>query len=138
MSGAPLVYDEQGRALCTATTRGGARCTGPAMRGQRVCRMHGGASGQARASAQARLAQMVEPALGTILRVLASPTASDHAKLRAAENVLDRGGFPRRAEVSTDAGEARAELIERILTFREQAAPAELGQLTATETEATS
>lgn len=108
------------------------------MQGQRVCRMHGGASGQARANAQARLARMVEPALATLAKVLVSPTASDHAKLRAAENVLDRGGLPRRTEVSTDAGAARAELVERILAFREQAAPAELGELTATETEATS
>jgi hypothetical protein len=43
---------------CSAFSKStGERCKGPAMRGSRVCRLHGGASPQARAAAARRLAE---------------------------------------------------------------------------------
>lgn len=48
--------DKQGRLLCTANRKSGGLCTGPRVKGHRVCRMHGAGSPQARAKAAGRLA----------------------------------------------------------------------------------
>ena len=47
-------------ARCAAHRRDGAPCGQPAMRGQRVCKMHGGKKAQARANGEARYALEVE------------------------------------------------------------------------------
>ena len=43
---------------CTATTSQGNRCKSPAMRGQQVCRMHGGMAPQNLAAAERRIAEL--------------------------------------------------------------------------------
>lgn len=99
--------------LCTKHRTNGEPCRAPAMAGQQVCQAHGGSSPQARAAARLRIAQLVEPAIGTLARIMVDKDASAMARLRAAENVLDRGGYGRGAEVPPD--EAR-EMLYQLLT----------------------
>lgn len=53
----PHAVDGLGRRLCGARTRSGGPCKQPAMVGQARCRMHGGASQQARTAAARRVAE---------------------------------------------------------------------------------
>lgn len=98
--------------LCTAQRSDGERCKGPAMRGQRVCFTHGGGTPGGRAAGARRLATLIDPALDAIYRILTSPKSKDADVLRAAENVFDRAGLPRRNEVGLD--DMRATLLERL------------------------
>jgi hypothetical protein len=57
-SGSPHAINRDGHARqCKARTRSGARCRSFAVEGMTVCRMHGGASPQARAAASRRRAE---------------------------------------------------------------------------------
>lgn len=116
--------DEQ---RCTHLTMGGARCTQRRETGSTACRYHGGAEERRRKQAL-RLADLVEPAVATLARVMTSTTARDSDKIRAAENVLDRTGFPRRAEVQAD--DAREMLLARLLALRDAHTPAPQAPLT--------
>jgi hypothetical protein len=62
------------------------------MRGQNVCKMHGGKSPQALRSAQERLAALVDPALSALSR-LVDQADSEVVQLAAIKDVLDRAGF---------------------------------------------
>lgn len=114
----PEVRDpETGARRCTAHNRFGERCKNAPIRGSNVCRTHGGASPQVKRKAALRLATLVEPAVATLARIMTDTSAKNSDRLRAAENILDRGGVPRR----TDAGDpaaARALLIDRLTALR--------------------
>ena len=81
---------------CTAHNRAGAPCGKFAMRGQAVCRAHGGASPQARAKA----AEMVElaalrlrnlaPRAVAELEALVTGADSEQVRLQAANSLVDR------------------------------------------------
>jgi hypothetical protein len=69
------------------------------------CRLHGGSSPVAeRNHARLRLIELVGPALSTLARVMVDEHAPAAARVRAAEAVLDRTGYPRRTEISVDEG----------------------------------
>ena len=110
-----------------------ARCLNRPIPGGTVCRFHGGAAPQVVRSAKLRLAELVDPAIVNLARILAGDAAAwqllepptetrsgvwkqvgiDHAdKIRAAEAILDRTGHPRRTEL--DVAGARERLIDRI------------------------
>lgn len=89
----------QCRARSKAT---GEQCKNSAIPGATVCRYHGGGAPQVQRRAAMRLASLVEPALVTVARIMLDPTARDADRLRAAENVLDRSGVSRKAEVITN------------------------------------
>lgn len=111
-----LTFD--GKPRCTARSKQAKRrCARAATPGTTVCKNHGSAAPQVRAAAQLRLASLVDPAIATFANVMKDKSASESDKLRAAENVMDRAGFPRRAEV--DDGTARALLVARLLAMRE-------------------
>lgn len=133
------VWDpELGRRRCTANSKQrGERCRNRPVPGGYTCRFHGSATRAAKRAAQLRLAELVDPAVVVLAQTIAGPDAKwqelepgngkrpgvwkrvgiDRAdKLRAAENVLDRAGHPRRTEVDTEAGRAR--LLERIRELR--------------------
>jgi hypothetical protein len=76
---------------CTATSRGGSRCKRSPIPGGTVCRMHGGAAPQVQASAAARLAALVDPAIGTLGKSLKSD--NERVALAAAQDVLNRNGL---------------------------------------------
>jgi hypothetical protein len=119
--GKPVRVDSTGRLLCTAKRRGTDQlCNGLAMRGQRVCRVHGGSAPRAKAKAKLRLAELIDPAIATLAREMTNiATGTPNSRLRAAENVLDRGGLPRRAEVGTE--DSRALLLTRLIAMRAEA-----------------
>lgn len=112
----PFRYDQQNRLLCTAMSRrSGELCKAPAMKGQRVCRVHGGASSQARRKAKLRLMELVDPAIATLAREMTQADKSAD-KQRAANSILDRAGFGRQQQVEVD--DARALLLQQILKAR--------------------
>lgn len=107
-----LRRDAQGRALCSARKRGSQDlCNSPAMTGQTKCRMHGGASPQARNKARLRLMELVDPAVAQLARIMTTAD-KDSDKLRAVENILDRAGYGRSATVEVD--DKRAMILEQI------------------------
>ena len=110
-------YNAQGQLLCHVTARGtGQPCRGIAMRGQKVCRIHGGSSPQAKAAAKRRLLELVEPA---IARLAEEVDGADMSKdrLKAAEMILDRTGFGKEMKVEFD--DVRDLLVERLRALKE-------------------
>lgn len=110
-------YRADGVLLCSASRSHGGLCNAPAVKGTTVCRVHGGMAPQVQRKARLRLLDMIDPALATIAREMVNPNASPQARLRAAENVLDRAGFPRHLETGTD--EAKALLVQRLIQLRQ-------------------
>lgn len=88
------------------------QCGQLAMTGQRVCRMHGGNTAQAKRKAQLRMAELLDPATATVARIMANPQEKAADRLRAAENVFDRAGLPRGVEVNAE--DAREVLRRRL------------------------
>jgi hypothetical protein len=83
--------DDAGRRLCSATTRKGLPCKGPAIQGGLVCRMHGGAAPQVKEAARrVTLERLVGPALVQLGHLIADPDVSDAVRLGAIRDVLDR------------------------------------------------
>lgn len=84
--------------------------------GTGACRNHGGATPSARAAARLRLDELVGPAIATLARIIADPDVPASIRLRAAQDVLDRSGYPRRVDVDVDA--AREQLVDRIVALQ--------------------
>lgn len=85
---------------CGRRTRSGGSCQNAAIRGGRVCRMHGGASPRAREAAARRLAALVDPALQVLAQLL-EHADSDATKLAACKLVLDYAGLKAIEHVET-------------------------------------
>lgn len=117
--------DEYGRLLCHATARNGEPCNGAAVTGMKVCRMHGGSSPQARNRAKLRLAELVDPAIGTLARVMTNSDGQSTPgdRLRAANSILDRAGHGRMTKV--EAVDARELLTQRLLEMQAASASEE-------------
>ena len=74
---------------CTARSKtSGSRCRRPAIRGGTVCRFHGGAAPQVIKKAQERLAELVDPALTRLAKLVDGDNPS--VALGAVKDVLDR------------------------------------------------
>lgn len=72
-----------------------------------------------RRKARLRLAELVDPSIAVLGRIIASEHEKTSDRLRAAENVLDRSGYPRSANIEVD--DARELLRERLAKLREEA-----------------
>ena len=72
------------------------------MRGQRVCRMHGGSSPQALVSAEERLRALEHPAISSLARLI-DHADTDAVKLAAARYLLEVLGH--KAGVQVQAGQ---------------------------------
>lgn len=107
--------DSQNRRLCHARRRDGELCKSPAVVGMRVCRVHGGSSQRAKNSARMRLTELVAPAIATLAREMAQADKSADRQ-RAANSILDRGGFGRQQKV--DVTDAKELLVQRILDMK--------------------
>jgi hypothetical protein len=60
------------------------------MRGQRVCRFHGGASKASRSAAQRRLLEAADPLVAELIRIALDKKSDDDRKLRAIMDALNR------------------------------------------------
>ncbi len=90
---------KESRRCSARSTRHGGRCRKAAMRGQRVCRNHGGASPQALRTAEARLEAAKFEAAEVDLATMRQ-RRNPELRFRAARDVLDRTGV-RRADCYT-------------------------------------
>ena len=104
--------DEMGQRRCTAKAKTtGNRCKRRPIAGGNVCAMHGGKAPQVQRAARLRLAELVDPAVVILGRAMAQ-SDTWAVRVRAAEAVLDRAGYPRRHEIDVD--DAREHLTDRI------------------------
>lgn len=115
--------DAQGRLLCTGRRRNGKPCRAPAVTGQTTCRLHGGASPQAKRAARDRLADEADPSIARLVHERDhAPAAAD--RIRAANSLLDRAGLSRRQAIDVSSttyvsiGDARRELVQKLLELR--------------------
>lgn len=107
---------------CSAASKQtGNRCKNYAIRGGTVCKFHGGGSAVVRRKAALRLAALVDPAIATLGREMVKAEKSSD-RIRAAAEVLDRGGFGRHATV-TNVDEARDRLLYMLRAIRASGAP---------------
>lgn len=105
-------FDAQNRRLCHAhRSSDGKPCGAPAMTAQKVCRLHGGSTKNARNAARLRLMELVDPAITTLAKEMVNATESSD-KQRAANSILDRAGLSRRTELTVD--DARDMLIQKL------------------------
>lgn len=119
------VDPESGKARCTATSkRTGDRCQRAPVPGGTVCKWHGGGAVQVKRKAAMRLMSLVDPAIATLAREMVSQTNSASERLRAAENVLDRAGYPRRVQVDGDT--VKEQLLYRLEELRRARDAAEM------------
>lgn len=87
-------HDDQGRRLCTATTRKGEQCRAAANHGATVCRMHGASAPQVKAkSARVMLEELIEPALLALKDIVQDVKQPASARVAAARDILDRTGY---------------------------------------------
>ena len=108
----------QGQRLCQAKSqRTGELCNGYAMAGQRVCAQHGGTTPASMRKAKLRLAELVDPAIGTLAREMATAQSSKD-RMAAANSILDRAGWGRVSNV--EVGDARDALIARLIALRDE------------------
>lgn len=88
------------RTTCKATSkRSGERCHNPPMKGQEVCRMHGGATKAARARAEERLLAATDPAAAKLVSLMTDRTVPYSVQLAAAKDILDRAGIGTKQEL---------------------------------------
>lgn len=83
----------ESRTVCTAKRRNGEQCLNYAIRGAKVCRMHGGSAPQVRAAAQVRILMASDLAAAKLVDLMQSPTVDDRVKLAAAKDLLDRANL---------------------------------------------
>jgi hypothetical protein len=86
---------------CGRRTRAGGRCMLHPMRGQTICRMHGGKAPQNLAKAEERLRALVHPAINEIARIISSGE-NDSVKLAACRDVLDRCGYKPTVQIESN------------------------------------
>ena len=78
---------------CTAHRTDGEPCQAQAIKGMKVCRVHGGSSPQAKkATARRMLEELVSPALSQLKLIVDNPKTPPAVKLAAVRDILDRTG----------------------------------------------
>lgn len=105
-----------GSLRCQAhSVRSGLQCNNVAMGGQGTCRNHGGATVESRAKGRRILLDGIDEALKMLVR-LSTTASKDSDKLRAIENMLDRGGYPRASTMAlSDARDILADRLRHAL-----------------------
>lgn len=79
---------------CSATSKAsGQQCKRWAILGGTVCPKHGGSAPQVKEAAARRIRELIPTALDTLATVMTDPEASEASRVRAADSILDRGGF---------------------------------------------
>ena len=110
--------ERQGRPRCQAMSKQtGAQCGNKAIPGGTVCRFHGGGARQVRNRARLNLLELVDPAIATLAREMATAEASTDRQ-RAANSILDRAGVVRRVD-GTPLVDAQEYLIKQLIAIRD-------------------
>lgn len=104
------------KAICGKKTRAGTPCQKSPIKGGTVCRLHGGSAPQVKRAAKLRLLELVDPAIATLARIMAT-SDNEALRLKAADSILDRGGLPKGAQVTVE--DARSALYEALLHYRD-------------------
>ena len=79
------------KALCKARGKTSKKpCGNPPMRGQSVCRMHGGATASSRAAAKERILAAADMAAAQLINFMNSSDVPYPVRLAAARDLLDR------------------------------------------------
>ena len=82
---------------CTASRSNGTACKAAAIKGARVCRVHGGSAPQVVAAARRRLLLLIDPALGVLARSVRIRTSKNWEpsaqEIAAAREILNRAGL---------------------------------------------
>lgn len=89
-AGTPQDADKTQRRCIARSHQTGEQCRNFAMRAQRVCKFHGGATKASRAKAQDLMDRMVEPALHELRDIMANPKTKNGEKLTAIRLILER------------------------------------------------
>jgi len=106
------------RRLCSARRTNGEPCKGLAMKGQKVCRVHGGKAPQSLAAAKLRLAALVDPAIGVLAYAMEQKTKQLPSAIVAARDALDRTGY-KVVEVVRVETSASARVLAAVLSMDE-------------------
>lgn len=101
--------------LCTARRRNGEKCLNYAIRGARVCRLHGGAAPQVKAAAQIRLLMAADKAAAELVTMMLDKSAPHAVRLAAARDLLDRAGLSARSGVDVEIAVKADSVLERNL-----------------------
>jgi hypothetical protein len=80
------------------------------------CSLHAGSTPNGRAAARLRLSELVGPAIATIARLIADPNTPSSVRLRAAQDVLARAGYPARLDIDVDA--AKESLVDVLVALQ--------------------
>jgi hypothetical protein len=93
---------------CHAHSRSGRQCGNVPMRGQHVCRMHGGKQPAALANAEDRMRALVHPAVTALANLIANDD------LAAARYVLDYAGYKATEKIQSEGDTTiKIEYIDR-------------------------
>lgn len=86
------MYLSKNRQCSAMSKRTGERCGNRAMVAQRVCRMHGGATRQAKAKAARIVAEAQNEAAGLLVEFMADPDVAVDLRTKIAQDLLNRAG----------------------------------------------
>ena len=95
----------------------GQQCGNKAIPGGTVCRFHGGGARQVRNRARLNLLELVDPAIATLAREMATAEGSTDRQ-RAANSILDRAGVVRRVD-GTPLVDAQEYLVRQLIAMRD-------------------
>jgi hypothetical protein len=120
MKGNYAGHERQCAATCKRT---GSRCTKLAMKGGRVCRVHGGGAPQVKKSARERLEALVDPAINTLRTVIRTglKTGDTPSAVRASLGILDRTGFHPSQAVELSGNDSKPLHIEEYISLLDHA-----------------
>jgi hypothetical protein len=101
-------------AICTAHRTNGELCRAKAIRGGKVCVVHGGRAPQVLRRAEERIQELVAPALRRITTAIADDDNPALA-LAAARDILDRAGYKATEKVQQDGRVViEIEMVDRV------------------------
>lgn len=113
--------------------KSGEQCQRPASPGTNVCKFHGAGAPQVKKKAALRLAELVDPAIGTLQSEMENaPKSTD--RLKAANSILDRAGMSRTQQI--ESADARQLLIKRLVQLKQEQSEDDLPEMEDAETEA--
>jgi hypothetical protein len=101
--------------ICAAHRTNGDPCQQHAIRGGRVCVVHGGRAPQVRLSAEQRIRDLVDPSLNRIAKAI-DDDDNPQLALAAARDILDRAGYKATEKIQQDGRVTlEIELVRRTL-----------------------